>query len=503
MAYKSYIKKDYKTKDGLEAVYQPLTVSNHIPYLFISVTLIVVTVFFGMSSLKTPTSVIISETSFPTIDPTPVAASEQSESKPSETVNAGGSGAAAQKVAHENIVSVEVSEAELYWESVKVKSGDNLALIFKRKRLSARMLHNIMSLGGDTAILKHLEPGQEIRFLFEDGQFEALQYNVDLTDILYVRRLGDIYSAEMLETVLETKVKTASGTIRDSLFLSGISAGLSDNMIMQLVNLYGWDIDFAMEVRKGDEFHIIYEERYKDGKKVQDGPILAAEFINRGKSFKAVRYTHTDGHSDYYAMNGDSMRKAFLRTPIEFSRISSRFSLGRKHPIFNKIRAHRGVDYAAPTGTPVRAAGDGVIKLAARKGGYGRTIIIQHGGRYTTLYGHLSRYAQGIRGGKHVKQGQITGYVGMTGLATGPHLHYEFRVNGVNRNPLTVKLPKALRISDELMDEFKLQTEPLLVQLNSINNKTTVAVVNEQRQTVVTQTIIVLNEKKKSSPLFN
>jgi murein DD-endopeptidase MepM/ murein hydrolase activator NlpD len=512
VTYKSYIKKDYKARDAQEAVYQPLTASNHFPYLFIAVALIAGTVFFGISSLKTPTSVIISEMSSPTIDPTPVAASEQSEYyKPgsSEIDSAYENGSVSQDITlGENEAMADEAlgedpEDESYWESVKVKSGDNLALIFKRKRLSTRMLYNIMSLGNDTAILKHLRPGQEIRFLFEDGQFEALQYDVDLTDTLFIKRLGDIYSAEMLKTELETKVKTASGTIRDSLFLSGVRAGLSDSMIMQLINLYGWDIDFAMEVRKGDEFHIIYEERYKGGKKVQDGPILAAEFINRGKSFKAVRYTHTDGHSDYYAMNGDSMRKAFLRTPVKFARISSRFSLGRKHPILNKMRAHKGVDYAASTGTPVRAAGDGVIKLVARKGGYGRAIIIQHGGRYTTLYGHLSRYARGIKRGKHVKQGQTIAYVGMTGLATGPHLHYEFRVNGVHRNPLTVKLPKALRIPAELMDEFKLQTEPLFVQLNNISDKSIVVATNEQQQAIVAQPIVALNKKKKSSTPSN
>jgi murein DD-endopeptidase MepM/ murein hydrolase activator NlpD len=269
-------------------------------------------------------------------------------------------------------------------------------------------------------------------------------------------------------------------------------------MIMQMINLYGWDIDFAMEVRQGDQFHVIYEERYKDGEKVQDGPILAAEFINRGKSFTSVRYTHADGHSDYYAENGDSMRKAFLRTPVKFARISSRFSLGRKHPILNRIRAHKGVDYAASTGTPVRTSGDGVIKLAARKGGYGKAIIIQHGGKYTTLYGHLSRYRRGIKRGKHVKQGQIIGYVGMTGLATGPHLHYEFRVNGVHRNPLTVKLPKAMRIPDNLMAEFKSQTEPLLAQLSSITNNATVAADDEQRQSAIVRSMVALNEEKHS-----
>ena len=515
MAYNSYIKKDYKARDGQKTVHQSLTASVHIPYLFIAVALTAGAFFFGISSLKTPTSVIASDEASPAVDPT----HRPSESKSYkswffEIDDADESESAAQEIATEESGTLafgksmetlgETAEEVPYWESVKVKSGDNLALIFKRKRLSANMLYNIMALGDDTAILKRLKPGQEIRFLFEDGHFEALQYDVGLTDTLYIKRLSDIYSAEILETELETKLKTASGTIRHSLFLAGINAGLSDNMIMQLINLYGWDIDFALEVRKEDEFHVIYEERYKDGEKVQDGPILAAEFINRGKSFKAVRYTHADGHSDYYATNGDSIRKAFIKTPVEFTRISSRFNLGRKHPILNRIRAHKGVDYAASTGTPVRVTGEGVIKLAARKGGYGKAIIVQHGGRYTTVYGHLSRYARGIKRGMHVKQGQIIGYVGMTGLATGPHLHYEFRVNGVHRNPLTVKLPKALRIPDNLMTEFNTQTEPLLAQLNSITNKITVAVIDNQRQAIVDlpccPTIVALNEKKNSSP---
>ncbi|MFB3100856.1 MAG: OapA family protein [Gammaproteobacteria bacterium] len=524
MTYKSYIKKDYKMKDGQVISHQPLIVKHHFPYLFIAVSVIASVIFYGSSSLKTPTSVMIAEdhSSAPDVESaqyvttlSEITDSEDFHENIAEQLDTPQAEFSMPEHAAQNIATDESktlaideflreeSEEEPYWESVKVQSGDNLALIFKRKRLSPQMLYNIMALGEDAAILKHIKPGQEIRFLFEDGEFEALQYDVDLTDTLYIKKLGDIYSAEMLETELERKVKTASGTIRDSLFLSGISAGLSDNMIMQMINLYGWDIDFAMEVRHGDQFHVIYEERYKDGEKVQDGPILAAEFINRGKSFTSVRYTHVDGHSDYYAENGNSMRKAFLRTPVKFARVSSRFSLGRKHPILNRIRAHKGVDYAASTGTPVRASGDGVIKLAARKGGYGRAIIIQHGGKYTTLYGHLSRYGRGIKKGKHVKQGQIIGYVGMTGLATGPHLHYEFRVNGVHRNPLTVKLPKAMRIPDDLMEEFKSQTEPLLTQLSIITNNAAVATDDEQRHSTIGRPIVALNEEEPSSSPSN
>lgn len=514
MTYNSYIKKDYKARDGQKTIQQSLIVKHHFPYLFIAVSVIASAIFFGANHLKPPTSVMIAEdislassaeNAQPLATLPEITEAEDSHEDNAEQIDLPFTEFSTPGSAVENSAALIIKDIEEkpYWESVKVRSGDNLALIFKRKRLSPQMLYNIMALGDDTAILKHIKPGQEIRFLFEDGEFEALQYDVDLTDTLYIKKLGDIYSAVLLEKELEIKIKTASGTIRDSLFLSGINAGLSDNMIMQMINLYGWDIDFAIEVRQGDQFHVVYEQRYKDGEKVQDGPILAAEFINRGKSFTAVRYTHADGHSDYYAENGNSMRKAFLRTPLKFSRISSRFSLGRKHPILNRIRAHKGVDYAASSGTPIKATGDGVVKLAARKGGYGKTIIVQHGGKYTTLYGHLSRYGRKIKKGKHVTQGQIIGYVGMTGLATGPHLHYEFRVNGVHRNPLMVKLPKAMRIPDNLMDEFKTQTRPLLAQLSIITNNATVAADGEQIQSAIGQPIVALNEETHSSSPTN
>lgn len=467
--------------------HRPSTPRNHFPYLFVAISLIAGSIFFGISGLKTPST----ENSL-------------SESQLSETENTKIFIESSNNISLDQSkpVSLEISETaidenpktELFWESVKIKSGDNLALIFKRKRLSPQMLYNIMALGGETSILRNLKPGKEIRFLFEDGQFEALQYDIDLTDTLYIRKLGDIYSAKLLEKELETKVKTASGTIQDSLFLAGRSAGLSDHMIMQMINLYSWDIDFAMEVRQKDQFHIIYEEHYIEGEKVQDGPILAAEFINQGKSFKSVRYTHADGHADYYAENGNSMRKAFIRTPVKFARISSRFNLRRKHPVLNKIRAHKGVDYAATTGTPIRATGDGIVKLASRKGGYGKAIIIQHGGKYTTLYGHLSRYARGMKRGKHIKQGQIIGYVGKTGLATGPHLHYEFRVNGVHRNPLTVKLPKAMRIPEAIMGDFLSQTSILLTQLNELTTAVQIA------NTASAQPIVAFNETESVRP---
>jgi murein DD-endopeptidase MepM/ murein hydrolase activator NlpD len=236
-------------------------------------------------------------------------------------------------------------------------------------------------------------------------------------------------------------------------------------MIMELAAIFGWDIDFALDIRRGDHFTVVYQEYYLEGKKVRDGDILAAEFTNQGKSYRAIRYVDADGNAGFYTPEGLSLRKAFLRTPVKFSRISSRFTLHRKHPILNRIRAHKGVDYAAPRGTPIRATGDGKVVFRGRKGGYGRTIVIQHGSKYSTLYGHMSRYNGKVKLGRRVRQGQVIGYVGSSGLATGPHLHYEFRIDGVHRNPLTVKLPVAEPIAKRYRDDFQKLATPLIAQL--------------------------------------
>ncbi len=238
---------------------------------------------------------------------------------------------------------------------------------------------------------------------------------------------------------------------------------------MELANIFGWDIDFALEIRAGDQFTVVYQEDYLDGRKLRDGPILAAEFVNQGRTYRAVRYVDKNGHADYFTPDGKSVRKAFLRTPVKIARISSRFNLRRKHPILNRIRAHKGVDYAAPKGTPIRASGDGRISYRGRKGGYGKTVIIEHGGGISTLYGHMSRYARKKRTGTRVKQGDIIGYIGKTGLASGNHLHYEFRVNGVHRNPLTVKLPAAKPIARNLKADFERQIQPLIAQLDALS----------------------------------
>lgn len=351
------------------------------------------------------------------------------------------------------------------WRSVTVRSGDNLSLIFEREQLSARTLDRIMAAGTDAKRLARIRPGQELRFLVVEGRVDAVRMETSHWQTLEVRRDGENFTAQLIDSEIETRVHKATGLITDSLYLSGQRAGLSDALLMDLIAIYAWDVDFALEVRAGDSFKVLYEEYFRDGKRVAVGPILAAEFTNQGTSYVSVRYTSADGRSDYYSSEGMAMRKAFLRTPLNFTRISSTFSLGRRHPILNTIRAHRGVDYAAPQGTPVKAAGDGTIVYAGTKGGYGRTVVLRHGSKYSTLYAHLSRYGSSVKPGDRVQQGKVIGYVGMSGLATGPHLHYEFQVAGVHRNPLTIDLPKAEPIDSGQLSRFQQQTTPLLAQL--------------------------------------
>ena len=349
---------------------------------------------------------------------------------------------------------------------IKVRKGDTLAAIFSRNNISARDVHNIIALGKVTSGLRKLRPGQHIRLAYNSqGTFTGLTHEISQFKSLQVSRQDQGYSAKQIVRKPDIRVAYANGTIHDSLFLDAKKAGLEQSLIMELAGIFGWDIDFALDMRCGDSFHIVYEEQYLDGEKINHGNILAAEFVNRGKTFRAVRYQAKNQRADYYTPTGQNMRKAFLRTPVDFRRISSRFG-NRRHPTLKRTRLHTGVDYAASRGTPVRATGDGKIIHRARKGGYGKTVIISHGGKYSTLYAHLSNYDRKARG--KVKQGQVIGYVGTTGRSTGPHLHYEFRVNGAHRNPLTVKLPSATSIAKGHKNDFLNQTRGLLAQLDGI-----------------------------------
>ena len=365
------------------------------------------------------------------------------------------------------------------WISVDIKPGDKLANVFKKLGLDARQLDKVMGLGGEAAKLARLYPGKTLKIkMGAEGRLQELLYNITPTRTLHIMGSNITgtpasFLANTVEHPLERRIARVAATIESSLYLAGQKAGLPDTLTMELANIFGWDIDFAADVQRGDNFTVLYEEFYAQGEKVREGDILAAEFTNGDQTLRAIRFNDGKGHANYYTPEGMGMRKAFLRTPVEFSRISSGFSLGRMHPILNRIRSHKGVDYAAPTGTPVKAAGDGIVSFAGNKSGYGKTVILQHGQEYSTLYAHLSRYPEGLNEGNHVEQGQIIGYVGRSGLATGPHLHYEFRVNDQYRNPLTVKLAQAEPIPSQEKSEFTRQAKELLDQLTSLKHTLT------------------------------
>ncbi len=353
------------------------------------------------------------------------------------------------------------------WQEERVKDGDTLSAIFERMELPYRELMAILAEKGEAERLTHIRPGQTLRFHIEDGRLQHLEYPIDEATKLLVSRTDDGFHTEQVAKPVDVRLAYSSGTITDSLFLAGRESGLSDNLIMELAGIFGWDVDFALDIRDGDSFSILYEERYLDGEYLGNGDIIAAEFVNQGREVRAVRFVDDKGEANYFTPDGYSMRKAFLRSPVDFRRISSTFQRERYHPVLGVKRPHRGVDYAAATGTPIRAAGDGRVIFRGSKGGYGNTVIIQHGASYTTLYGHMSKFQRGVTNGTRVRQGQVIGYVGMTGTATGPHLHYEFRIDGVHRNPLTIKLPDAEPIDESQRQAFEAQTAPLLAQLDT------------------------------------
>jgi murein DD-endopeptidase MepM/ murein hydrolase activator NlpD len=352
------------------------------------------------------------------------------------------------------------------WEMKAVKPGDTLAQLFNNEGLSAQLLYQLTQSehGGS---LNKLHPGDKVGFHLEDGSLHSFRLEKSLFESYVFTHTGKGFDSKQITLEPDVVETFAQGTIDSSLFETGINAGMSNNIIMQLATIFGWDVDFALDIRQGDNFSLIYQEKYLDGKKVGDGDILVARFENQGKAYTAVRYDDASGYAQYFTPAGLSMRKAFLRTPVDFTRISSKFNLSRKHPILHRIRAHKGVDYAARRGTPIRAAGDGKVIFAGRKGGYGKVLILQHGTSYTTLYAHLQSFGRGVRVGKRVKQGQSVAYVGSSGLASGPHLHYEFRVNGVHRDPLRVRLPHAKPIDSSQKERFLHYAQIMVMRLES------------------------------------
>lgn len=365
----------------------------------------------------------------------------------------------------------DVPATEHTWRSVEVRSGDSLARIFSREHLSARDLHAVMQSDDTARRLRRIHPGEQLQYRADDaGNLLALRYEFDRLEAIIAERAEPEapFATRIQAREPERRVVTAEAEIESSLFLASTAAGLDDATAMAVADIFQWDIDFVLDIRRGDGFRVAVEELWLDGEKLGYGAILAAEFTNRGDVYRAVRYTDREGYTSYYTPDGMSMRKAFLRAPVQFSRISSNFNMRRRHPLHNTVRPHRGIDYAAPRGTPVVAAGEGrVVRVEKNHYASGNYVVIQHGETYQTKYLHLSRFGSGMRTGRRVDQGDVIGYVGATGWATGPHLHYEFLVHGVHKNPRTVDMPKALPIAVAERTRFQASTGALVALLET------------------------------------
>ncbi|TAN49497.1 MAG: peptidase M23 [Methylococcaceae bacterium] len=346
-----------------------------------------------------------------------------------------------------------------------VKPGETLQQIFAHLTLSPDDLRDVLNSGAAAHALKMLTPGRILMLQTQaDDRLEKLVYQQTPVQSIIVQRGHKGFTVELSEHNVDRELTRVSSTIHNSLLHDGRRAGLSNKLIMQLADIFGWDVDFAQDLREGDRFTVIYELLYVNGEATGTGDILAAEFINQGKTYQALRYTNEQGHTDYYTAAGQGLQKAFLRTPVEYAHISSYFSLARKHPILNTIRAHKGVDYAAAVGTPVRSTGSGRIAFMGQQSGYGNVVVVEHNTKYSTLYGHLSRFGS-LKKGSPVRQGEIIGYVGQTGLATGPHLHYEFHVDGEHKDPLTVALPQTEPLKSRQMAAFRQHTLSYITEL--------------------------------------
>jgi murein DD-endopeptidase MepM/ murein hydrolase activator NlpD len=354
--------------------------------------------------------------------------------------------------------------------TLTVGRGDTMEKLFRQHKLDIGHLMAIAQLDEAKRQFRRIKPGDEFEVEHDEGQIISLYSKLDLTSGLAITQGEEGFTAELVEHPVEVRKRHAYGVIQTSLFESAAQSGLSDRTIMNVAGIFAWDVDFILDIRSGDNYYVQYEEIWQDGEYVTDGEIIAAEFNNNGRQIRAVRFKDGENNTDYFTPVGYSVRKAFIRAPVDFTRISSNFNPNRRHPILNTIRAHRGVDYAAPRGTPIKAAGDGKVIFRGTKSGYGKVVILQHGGNITTLYAHMSNFAAKAGLGTRVRQGQTIGFVGMTGLATANHLHYEYRLNGVHRNPRTVSLPDAEPIDEKYRERFLAEAAPILQELDKFKS---------------------------------
>jgi murein DD-endopeptidase MepM/ murein hydrolase activator NlpD len=362
-----------------------------------------------------------------------------------------------------------------YWREERIQRGDTLGSVLARLGIDDAPAQNFLRNDARARPLYQLRPGKAVRVQADDdGRLIALSYLAQGGELLSVKRVGDGFSAESAPPPSAARLELRAGEIRSSLFAASDAVGLPDAVTMQLAEIFSGDVDFHHDLRRGDWFTVVYETRELDGQSAGAGRIVAAEFVNKGRVYRAFSWQEPDGSSSYYAEDGKSLRKAFTRSPVSFTRITSGFSMARFHPFLQTWRAHKGVDFAAPTGTPVHATGDGKVATAGRQNGYGNVVVLQHNSAYSTVYAHLSRFAAGMAPGARVAQGDVLGYVGQTGWATGPHLHYEFRVNNEQRNPMTIALPAALPLPAAALGGYLERVSALSAQL-ALGHRATLA----------------------------
>lgn len=368
----------------------------------------------------------------------------------------------------ETYVGHVIDDANSKWKTYHVKSYDNLTNIF-HKINQQEVLKPLQKNKKIARVLSKLKKGSIARAKSIDGKLAELVFTRNNIDSFIITQKDGAFKGEWKKHIFEVRQARASFTINNGLFFDGRKAGVTDKVVKQIVKVFDWDIDFSHDVRIGDKVTAVYEEIFHDGDKVDSRHLLAAEFINKGHAHRAIRYTFANGKADYFTPQGREMKKAFIRTPVAHARVSSHFNPSRYHPKLHKIRAHKGTDFSARTGTAIMATGNGKIKFIGRKGGYGRTVVIQHREGYTTLYAHMSKYKKGLKQGDTVIQGETIGYVGRSGLASGPHLHYEFRHNDKPVNPMTVSLPNSMSLSSRELKDFRSDAVNLVLQLNVLH----------------------------------
>ncbi|NOT15657.1 MAG: M23 family metallopeptidase [Methylotenera sp.] len=362
-------------------------------------------------------------------------------------------------------------DAAHYWYKDHVRRDDTLNSLLSRLNVRNRdVIEYIRHDEVASEIAKSLVAGKQAEAQTDnDGNLITLEYQLNATDVIVINKTDSGYQTQKVSQTLEVRPILKSAKITSSLFGATDDANIPDSVAIQIAEIFESEIDFHTDLRRGDRFNVVYEGSYHEGELLKTGDVLAVEFVNNGKTYRAFGYRDERNQMQYYSAEGKSLHKSFLRSPLEFSRVSSGFNLSRFHPVLQRIRAHKGTDFAAPTGTRVKASGDAVVDFVGQKGGYGNVIVLKHDNGISTVYGHLSRFAEGLRRGEKIAQGEIIGFVGMTGTATGPHLHYEFLVNGEHRDPMKVALPKVNAIAPQHMAEFNKLSQQFTAQLGLLS----------------------------------